>query len=366
MKIIAGLATLFLSCGALGTPAPVQRIITQIEHEKDTLQQGAIAVLYQGKVVYQTTFGHVKGTPIPTTPDTLFPLASVSKAVAATAVAVLMEKQQIDLDKHLKIPPLRHPLSLRHILSHTTGYHFTGNGLIEQGKSFPQILASLKNLKPAGAPGTTYRYSNSLYSLVDAALKQQGQSLETAMEALRTTLKTKAISAIPLDPSAHVALPHEVEKTAEGQRQVTALPFPPYYPKTVPAAAGLFASLQGMIEVFRLAFGYRPDLLSEKTRAQLFQRIAANKDFLKWRLDWPVDPKTIESHYGLGWRIFRLKGLPDSELLFHSGHIKGVTTFIGFIPKTQVGIIVLLAEAAAVSHTLPFALWAACVKAPSE
>ncbi|GAA5251909.1 hypothetical protein [Candidatus Rickettsia kedanie] len=29
------------------------------------------------------------------------------------------------------------------------------------------------------------------------------------------------------------------------------LPFPPYYPKTIPASAGIFASISGMIEIFK-------------------------------------------------------------------------------------------------------------------
>ncbi len=43
----------------------------------------------------------------------------------------------------------------------------------------------------------------------------------------------------------------------DGQEVITLLSFPPYYPKTVPASVGIFASID---EIFTLSFGYKPNL----------------------------------------------------------------------------------------------------------
>ncbi|WP_016769827.1 hypothetical protein [Rickettsia sibirica] len=41
----------------------------------------------------------------------------------------------------------------------------------------------------------------------------------------------------------------------------------------------------------------------------------------------------IESYYDLGWRILKVKGCSNKDLIFHSGYIiNGINSFIGFIP----------------------------------
>lgn len=49
----------------------------------------------------------------------------------------------------------------------------------------------------------------------------------------------------------------------------------------------------------------------------------------------------LRSYYGLGWRIVENSKLPNKELIFHSGHISGVRSFIGFIPSEDMGIVFL-------------------------
>ncbi|MEG8229883.1 hypothetical protein O6R16_02125, partial [Candidatus Rickettsia tasmanensis] len=43
-----------------------------------------------------------------------------------------------------------------------------------------------------------------------------------------------------------------------------------YYPKTVPASA-VFASIDGMIEIFTLSFGYKPNLIAKSTLDRMYK-----------------------------------------------------------------------------------------------
>ncbi|MGV2432580.1 MAG UNVERIFIED_CONTAM: serine hydrolase [Rickettsiaceae bacterium] len=115
------------------------------------------------------------------------------------------------------------------------------------------------------------------------------------------------------------------------------LPFPEYYPKTVPAAAGIFASIDGMIELYKFLFFYRPDLISNEI-LEIFYTPYIKADISHWKLPYE---KEIESYYGLGWRIFKSKTYKDKNLIFHSGVIGGINSFIGFIPSEEIGIIIL-------------------------
>ncbi|WP_231569174.1 serine hydrolase [Rickettsia endosymbiont of Ixodes pacificus] len=107
-------------------PQKLKSFIKKFELQKDELQGGAIAILYKGEVIYKTTFGNQKGNSGVITDKTLFPLASVSKAVSATAIALMVDQGSLNFDEKFKLPYLKNAISLNNILSHTTGYQFSG------------------------------------------------------------------------------------------------------------------------------------------------------------------------------------------------------------------------------------------------
>lgn len=315
-------------------------LIQELEVKKNELQGGAIAILYKGQVVYKTTFGKQNGNSGQITSSTMFPLASVSKVVAATAIMLMVDKGTLSLDEKCKLACLKYPVNLINILSHTTGYQFSGNSEVEQGMNRAKLLNTIQKQQPKDKPGKFYKYSNTMFSLVEEALNTRNSSLELAIENLRQALNTQGLQVLPLSETADVAYPHAL-KVIKGREMIVPLSFPPYYPKAVPAAAGIFASLDSMIELFKLCFSYRPDLISQKTLDLMFTPIASNEDCFKWNLGSAINKKNIESLYALGWRILRQKKEPSKKLIFHSGYINGISSFIGFIPSEEIGIIFL-------------------------
>jgi beta-lactamase class C len=337
-------------------PPKLQAFIKKFESQQKELQGGAIAILHNGQVVYKSTFGNQKGNTGPITSHTLFPLASVSKPVSATAVALLVDSGKLDFDDKINISDHKNPVSLKNILSHTTGYQFSGNSHIEQGKSRRELLDLLKIQKPKCNPGECYSYSNATFSLVEEILNTQNLDLQSAIEKLRFALKSDEIQVMPINANMKIAYPHARDKTKKTQ-SLKSLPFPPYYPKATPAAAGVFASLDGMIEIFKLSFGYRPDLISQKTLDYIHTPVISNRDIDKWQVKWPYDKNEIESYYGLGWRILKAKDHPGKDLIFHSGYIAGIVSFMGFIPSEQIGVIILINEDSRVAGQTGINFW---------
>jgi len=319
-------------------PPKIKKLIHELEMDKSHLQGGAYGILHKGKVVYKSTFGHRKGKNGPITTNTLFPLASVSKPVTAAAIALLVEGGQCNFQERLKLAHLQDTLSLGDILSHTTGYRFSGNHEIEHGMSHEKLMEHLQKSKARCSPGKCYSYSNATFSMVEEALNTKKLSLHHAFQNLRKSLKTEEIQLLPISEGLEVAYPHL--KNRRGH--LVPLLFPPYYPRTVPAAAGVFASIDGMLEIMKLSFGYRPDLISNKTLAVMHTPVISNRDIRRWSLAWLHDTRSIESEYGLGWRILRTKHNPKKEIIFHSGMISGINSFIGFIPSEEIGIVILL------------------------
>lgn len=344
-------------------PASLKAYITQLEQQEVALQGGAIAILDKGKVVYKKTFGRKRGkNGAAINASTLFPLASVSKPVAATAVALLVDDGKLNLNERYKFPYLDYTVDLKNILGHTTGYKFSGNLEIEHGLNRKKILKVLQHQVPACKPGECYSYSNTTFSLVEEALNTKHLSLYDAIKNLRHILNTPGVQVLPLDSNDNIAYPHFSGKNKKRVIVRKALPFPPYYPKAAPAAAGVFASLDGMIEIFKLNFGYRPDLISQKTLDAFHTPIIANRDIAKWHAKWPVALRKIESYYGVGWRVLKAKNYPNKDLIFHSGAIAGIRTFIGFIPEKEMGIIILVNQNSDFTHKQGIGFWGEFLK----
>ena len=133
----------------------------------------AIVAAKNGQLPWEEAFGWADvDKKIRATPQTVYPLASLSKSMTATAMMVLVEREQVFLDDPVKdyIAPheLRNPcgdpaeVSVRSLLDNTSG--------IPMGWAFinphhpPDFLATEEFSRRFGIaatpPGRTYHYSN--------------------------------------------------------------------------------------------------------------------------------------------------------------------------------------------------------------
>ena len=134
---------------------------------------GAVVVVVKdGAILVQKGYGYSdveKRTPVD--PErTLFRPGSVSKLFTWTAVMQLVEQGKLDLDADInqyldfKIPARDgKPITLRNIMTHTSGFEEQAKGLIAREQDgVPELGAYLKEWTPDRifAPGETPAYSN--------------------------------------------------------------------------------------------------------------------------------------------------------------------------------------------------------------
>ncbi|MFD0713296.1 serine hydrolase [Paenibacillus sp. GCM10027626] len=146
---------------------------------RDTLA-GAVVVIVKGdKTLLKKGYGYANiESRTPVDPDkTLFRLASVSKTFTATALMQLAEQKKVDLNRDigayladLRIPnETGAPLTLKHLLTHTSGFDYT-EAAEDEGP--PQDVypldAYIKDNLPGviRKPGEAYRYDNYGYNLI--------------------------------------------------------------------------------------------------------------------------------------------------------------------------------------------------------
>ncbi|MCX6217544.1 serine hydrolase [Spirosoma sp.] len=146
----------------------------------------SIAIIQNGKIVKAQTYGFAdkKGT-IPLTTATLFQAGSISKSVAAVGALYLTEagKLSLDEDVNVKLRTWKVPeneftkdkkVTLRGLLSHTTGLTVHGFPGYEVGKSIATVPQILDGVAPANTapvrvdfvPGTKWRYSGGGYTVM--------------------------------------------------------------------------------------------------------------------------------------------------------------------------------------------------------
>ncbi len=335
----------------------LKKFIANLETKTQTLQGGAIAILYKGKVVYKKTFGYRKGKIGAISSSTLFPLASISKIVSAVATGLLVDQKLITFQENFQLEALPHSVQLSHILSHTTGQHFTGNQEIEKQLHREKILRKLKNQKTVKKPGETYRYNNLVYSLLAEALEKKKLSMIAAIARLKKALKIKDLEIIPFSSSDSVAYPHACRTIRGKEMPGRTLSFPSPYPKAAPAAAGVVASLDSMIEFYRIAFGYRPDLISNDVLKKMHTSATSSDDLTRLPIKWPVPRNKVKLSYGLGFRILEVKNAPETKMIFHPGYIHGINTFMGHIPSEEMGLIILVNQRSGVPFKSGIKFW---------
>ena len=178
------------------TPERVQSALGELEKlTNQTLNSTgvpgiAIAVVHQDRVVYKQGFGvREAGKPDRLDADTVFQVASISKPIASTVLAVLVGEGHIDWDDRvidhdpafrMYDPFTTRELRLRDLLCHRSGLPDHAGDLLEDlGYDRQAILQRLRFQPPASSFRSQFAYTNFGYSeACYAAANASGDSWE--------------------------------------------------------------------------------------------------------------------------------------------------------------------------------------------
>jgi len=160
--------------------------------DKTTSPGAALAVVKDGKIVYERGYGMAKlEDGIVNTPDKVFDIGSVSKQFTAACVAMLVRDGKVrvedDIRKYLpEIPAYGKPVTVSHLLHHTSGIR-DYNALLSLAGFRPEsdsptveeaveIIRRQKKLNYT--PGEEYSYTNSGFFLLSQIVERvSGKSL---------------------------------------------------------------------------------------------------------------------------------------------------------------------------------------------
>jgi beta-lactamase class C len=318
----------------------------------------AVAVVRGDQVVKEKTIGYGdadNGEKVAA--DTVFRLASLSKAFATTLSALLVEAGQMRWDTKVSgvLPTFAladaqssEKLTVADILSHRVGLpHNTYDSLLEHDEPYPLLVERLDEVPMACPVGACYAYQNVAFSLIgDIVYALTGNFFSHEVEKRifhPLGMDTATYGRDALEHSLHWARPHR----RHGRQWKAFMPNETYY--RMPPAAGVNASLRDMEQWLIAQMGGRPDVLSQdlllKTHAPLVETPHDLRS-TQWRRQ-----RLLDAQYALGWRVYEYAG---EQLVFHAGAVQGYRAMIGFLPKRRVGMIMLWnCESAAPAGLMP-------------
>lgn len=190
----------------------------------------SIAVLRDGKIVKSKGYGLANlEHDVAATPDTIYQSGSVGKQFTAAGILMLAEDGKLGLDdplaKHFPDGPSSwHRITIRHLLTHTSGLKDYGSDEIDFRKDYTEeeYLDLMKRIPVQFEPGTQWSYSNTGYLLLGLltsrlASKHWSEFLAERLFAPLGMTTTRVIS--ERDLVMHRAAGYELDEKGEVKNQ---------------------------------------------------------------------------------------------------------------------------------------------------
>ena len=306
-----------------------------------TAFQGTVLVADHGEVVYQRAFGQAnREWSVPNTPDTRFNIASLSKQFTAVLILRLVDEGLLDLDQPIAtyLPEYRadvgRRVTLHHLLTHQSGIPNYTNLPYVWSDSLTQRYATEDLIRRFGSgtlefePGTHYRYSNTNYLLLAAiAERVTGESFEALLT--QRVLAPLGLQHTGVDDRSALLEKRAFgyEKTTRGYRPVADM-----YMKNLQGAGSMYATVE---DLFRWDQAwYTHALLSKKAVKTL------EKSYTESSTTW-IPPYASTYGYGVALTEIPLTKKESVPMIFHSGHIRGFSSFYARFPDDQQAVIIL-------------------------
>jgi CubicO group peptidase (beta-lactamase class C family) len=311
----------------------------------------AIAVVKDGKIVLAKGYGVRKlGEPAPVDAQTLFGIASNTKAFTATALGLLVEEGKIEWDSpvinylpwfQMSDPYVTREMTVRDLLVHRSGLGLGAGDLMlfpETTYSRREILRRLRYIPLSRSFRGAYAYDNILYLAAGEVIEAvSGKPWEDFISE-RILKKTGMLSSRPrhtaAEPSLNVAIPHAPLETG-----VT--PQPIDENDNMNPAGGILSCAEDMAKWMlvhlnegRLADGTR--LFSDRTERELTSLVTPiavglpPAELLPQRMNF--------RGYALGLNVNDYRG---RKLVSHTGGLTGYVSRVAIVPELELGIAVL-------------------------
>ena len=293
-------------------------------------------------------YGNIsKVNPTPVDGNTAFDIGSVTKTFVATVLADLVNQGVVELSDPLEmylpsnvtVPSYdEYKITLEDLATHTSGLPYWPPGWVwNKYYTTQQVYDLLSNSTLQIEPKTYANYSNIGMGMVGHALSlKTGVSLEQllkdriwsvlGMNNTGIAMNQTSIS-IPEDMKSRFAVGH----MAGNESELIFLPL------ELQAAGAMYSTANDLLRYASANLG----LIDTKINAAMEETHSIRYPFEELQVPFP-DPSGNEStpyaYIGLSW--FSTTNL-GTQVVWHNGGIDGYSSFVGFNPSKQIGLVIL-------------------------
>lgn len=307
----------------------------------------AIVVIKGDSVVFQKGYGvRELGKNEPVNEQTLFAIASTSKAFTATAIGMLVDEGKLKWDdpvvKHLpnfklKDPDLTRQITVRDLLTHRAGLPNTDFLWFDPEATTGEIVKKLEHVEAVYPLRSGFIYQNIMYALAGEVIGAvSGMPWdEFVRERIFEPLKMERsfTSRAATESADNVAKPHDL---AGGQLKV----IEGSYADAIGPAGSMWSNVEDMSRWIRFLLndcetGEGEKLLKTGTCEEMFKpQIALSEP------SYPTAQLTKPkwNTYGLGWFQQDYEG---RKVDFHTGSLSGMVAIAGMIKDEGIGVFIL-------------------------
>ncbi|ANE50783.1 serine hydrolase [Flavisolibacter tropicus] len=310
----------------------------------------AVAVVKDGKVVHAKGYGFRSlQTQAPTDENTLFGIASNTKAFTTAALGILIDEGKLHWDDkvvkyipefQLYDPWVTKEFTIRDLLTHRSGMGLGAGDLMffPDSSDFTQkdVIYNLRFLKPVSSFRTKYDYDNNLYIVAGEVVSRvSGQSWEEFVEKRILQPLGMTHSATDFARLKDKSNVTDAHAPVDGQVQVIAR----HNGKADHPAGAIYSSVADLSKwvMLQLSHGKYGEALDK----QLFSETVHEEMWSPQTILPVYSPGRYNTHfltYGLGFFINDVKGYKQ---LSHTGGLEGMVSQITMLPELNLGIIVL-------------------------
>jgi CubicO group peptidase (beta-lactamase class C family) len=320
----------------------------------------AVAVVKDGKVIHAKGYGlRSLNTKQKVDENTLFGIASNSKAFTVAALGMLMDEGKLKWDDKVRdyipdfkmySPYVTDAFTIRDLLTHRSGLGLGAGDLMfwpdSNNFSVNDIIHNLRYLKPVSEFRTKYDYDNLLYIVAGTIVsKVSGMPWEEFIETkiMKPLGMTQSFASYErVKNKTNVIDPHA---PVDGVVKVIRRDWSP----TANPAGGIYSNITDMSKWIIMQM--HDGKYGEGLKNQLFSE-AVHKDMWTLQTIIPVNnPGTYNTHfagYGLGWFLSDQNGY---KVPTHTGGLAGIVTQVTLVPELQLGIIVFTNQQSGAAFT---------------
>jgi CubicO group peptidase (beta-lactamase class C family) len=271
--------------------------------------------------------------PLPVTVHTVFPIASISKTFATTAMLRLVEQGKVDLHAPVRkyLPDFRvrdeavsREVTILNLLTHTGGWEGQVSGPERGTATLENFVGSITDLMQIAPPGAAWSYNNAGFSIAGRVIEVvTGQSISRALQDL-------VFTPLGLEHAGTTAGDFIVNRFAAGHstRNGAATLQRPFVPSSSITAGGVGLDITDLLTYARFHLG---------DGTANGQRVLSRASLELMRTP-QLRKQSTDDEMGVGWHLRTVGSIHTAS---HGGTLAGHILLLEIVPERNFAIALL-------------------------